>query len=176
LNGVPPAPSAAPSPHAAGSVAPDSAAVSASSARLLLAQGTAVPLVFASELSSKTAEAGDKISMTLAEDLKATGDVVVVRKGTPTVVTVTEVDKPHMGGVPGEVFFQVDSIQSDGTVIKLRGSAAREGQDKVAKATALVAVPVVPVALLVHGKDADIKPGTTFTAFVDEDTLLPPAN
>jgi hypothetical protein len=32
------------------------------------------------------------------------------------------------------------------------------------------------VALLVHGKDADIKPGTTFTAFVDLDTLLPPAN
>jgi hypothetical protein len=29
-------------------------------------------------------------------------------------------------GLPGEIFFQVDSLLADGTVVKVRGSAAKE--------------------------------------------------
>jgi len=36
--------------------------------------------------------------------------------------------------------------------------------------------PVVPAGLFVRGKDAEIKHGASFTAFVDADTLLSPAN
>jgi hypothetical protein len=170
LNGVPPTP---PAPQSVPAV-PNPAAAASGSAKLLLAQGTAVSLVFASDVSSQTADVGDKISLTLAEDLKA-GGVVIAKKGTPSVATVTEVDKPHMMGVPGEVVFQVDYLQAGDTLIKLRGTAAKEGRDKEAKAAALMAIPV-PVALFVHGKDAEIKQGATFTAFVDADTFLPPVN
>jgi len=38
--------------------------------------------VIASDVSSRTADVGDKISLTLAEDLKA-GDAVVVKKERP---------------------------------------------------------------------------------------------
>jgi hypothetical protein len=144
-------------------------------AKLLLARGTAVPLVFASDVSSKTADVGDKISLTLAEDLKV-GAVVVVKKGTPAVATVTEVDNRGMAGAPGEVFFQADSLQAGSVLIKMHGTAAKEGQDKVGKAMGLMFVPVVPVGIFVHGKDAEIKQGASFTAFVDADTLLSPAN
>jgi hypothetical protein len=143
--------------------------------KLLLPRGTAVPFVIASDVSSKTAEVGDKISLTLTEDLTA-GDVVVVKKGTPAVATVTEVDNTGMGGAPGEVFFQIDSLQAGSVLIRLRGGAAKEGQDKVGKAVGLMFVPVVPAGLFVHGKDAEIKRGASFTAFVDADTLLSPAN
>jgi hypothetical protein len=171
LNGVAPTvQSVAAAPNATANAGP-----AAASAKLLLARGSAVTFAFASDVSSKTADVGDKISLTLAEDLTA-GGVVVVKKGTPSTATVTEVDKPHMMGVPGEVFFQVDSLQADGTVIRLRGGAAKEGQDKEVKAAALLAVPVVPVALFVHGKDAEINQGATFTAYVDADTLLAPLN
>ena len=44
------------------------------------------------------------------------------------------------------------------------------------KAVGLMFVPVVPAGVFVHGKDAEIKQGASFTAFVDADTLLPPAN
>ena len=151
------------------------AAEASAPAKLLLARGTAVPLVFASDVSSKTADVGDKISLTLAEDLKV-GAVVVVKKGTPAVATVTEVDNTGMGGAPGEVFFQVDSLQAGSVLIKMHGTAAKEGQDKVGKAMGLMFVPVVPVGIFVHGKDAEIKQGASFTAFVDADTLLSPAN
>jgi hypothetical protein len=158
------------------SAAPVAMAGTASSAKLLLAEGTAVPLVFASDLSSQTAGVGDKISLTLAQDLKA-GDVVLVKKGTTSIATVIEVDKPRMAGIPGEIFFQAESLQADGTVIKLRGTAAKEGQDKEAKAAGLIiAIPVVPAGLFVHGKNAEIKQGELFTALVAADTLLPPAN
>lgn len=171
LNGVPPTPSVAQSVAAV----PNRAVAPSASAKLLLVRGTAVAFVFASDVSSKTADVGDKISLTLAEDLKA-GDVVVVKKGTPSVATVTEVDMPGVGGVPGEVFFQVDSLQAGSALIKLRGAAAKEGQDKEGKAVGLMFVPVVPAGLFVRGKDAEIKQGASFTAFVDADTLLSPAN
>ncbi len=170
LNGVPPMPAAPQS----GPAGPNPTAAASASAKVLMAKGTAVPLVFASDVSSKTADVGDKIPLTLAHDLKAEG-VVIAKKGTPSVATVTEVDRPQMMGVPGEVFFQVDYLQVGGTVIKLRGTAAKEGADKEVKAAALMALPV-PVAPFVHGKDAEIKQGATFTAFVDADTFLPPAN
>ena len=183
LNGVPPtalvAQTVVTAPNAPlntlPSEVPNSAAAPSAPAKVLLARGTAVPFVITSEVSSKTAEVGDKISLTLAEDLKA-GDVVVVKKGTPAVATVTEVDKTGMAGTPGEVFFQADSLQPGSVLIKLRGTAAKEGQDNVGKAMGLMFVPVVPVGVFVHGKDAEIKQGASFTAFVDADTLLSPAN
>ncbi len=143
--------------------------------KLLLTRGTPVPLVFAADVSSKTAEVGDKISVTLAEDLKA-GDVIVAKKGTPSVATVTEVDPRGRAGLPGEVFFQVDSLQAGAAVIKLHGGAAKEGQDKEKKAIGLMFIPGFPVGGLVRGKDAEIQQGARFTAFVDADILLPPAN
>jgi Chitobiase/beta-hexosaminidase C-terminal domain len=175
LNGVAAAPSAGQTLrvfHGAPIVLSNAAAAAAASGKLLLARGTAVPLVFASEVNSRTAHVGDKVSLTLAEDLKA-GDTVVAKKGTTSLVTITEVNKPRMMGLPGEVVFVADSLQADGTVIKLRGTAAKEGQDENKKASALMVIPV-PVGLLVHGKDAEIKQGAVFTAFVDADTLLPP--
>jgi hypothetical protein len=137
----------------------------------LLPQGTAVPLVFATDVNSKTAHVGDKISLIMAEDLKA-GDSILIKKGTSSVATITEVEKPTMMGVPGELFFRADYVKIDGTVIKLRGEAAKEGRDKVGKAAALMFIPG-PAALLVRGLDAEIKQGTLFTAFVDTDTVLP---
>jgi hypothetical protein len=171
LNGVPPT-----APVAQTVVAVSNPAAEPSApAKLVLARGTAVPLVFASDVSSKTADVGDKISLTLADDLKV-GGVVVVKKGTPAVATVTEVDNTGMGGAPGEVFVQVDSLQAGSVLIKMQGTAAKEGQDKVGKAMGLMFVPFVPVGIFVHGKDAEIKQGASFTAFVDADTLLSPAN
>jgi len=45
-----------------------------------------------------------------------------------------------MAGTPGEVFFQVDSLQAGSVLIKLHGTAAKEGQDKAGKAMGLMFV------------------------------------
>jgi hypothetical protein len=175
LNGVPAAAPVAQPAVAAPNTYLKSAPASSAPQKLLLARGTPVPLVFDSDVNSKTTDVGDKIPLTVSEDLKV-GDTVVVKKGTPALAIVTEVDKTGMGGAPGEVFCQIDSLQAGSVVIKLRGTAAKEGQDKVGKAIGLMFVPVVPVGVFVHGKNAEIKQGAAFTAFVDADTLLSPAN
>jgi hypothetical protein len=40
------------------------------------------------------------------------------------------VDKPGFGGMPGQVNFHVNALNVQGTVIKLRRTAAIEGQAK----------------------------------------------
>jgi hypothetical protein len=140
----------------------------------MLPQGTPVRLVFASDLSSKKADVGDKIPLTLADDLKV-GDVVLVKKGAPAVATVTDADGTHILGVPGEIAFEADSLNVDGVLVKLRGGAARLGRDR--QGGAAVSALFVPVAglFLVHGHDAEIQRGASFVATVSEDTPLPPA-
>jgi hypothetical protein len=96
-----------------------------------------------------------------------------VRKGTPAVGRITETDKSRVAGTPGEIIFEVESLESDGTVIKLHGSATKEGQDKYGTAAALM-LPIGPWGFLEHGQEAVIKPGTAFTAYVASDTALAP--
>ena len=141
--------------------------------QLTLAQGTPVPLTFAADVSSKTASVGDQIPLMLSEDLQI-GNVVVAPKGTPTVALVTQVDKTGIGGGPGDITFQVDSMAVNGSVIKLRGFATREGEAKPPNAAILIPV-VGPFTVFKHGTDAEIKAGTPFTAYVDADTSLPAA-
>jgi hypothetical protein len=140
----------------------------------ILRQGTPVHLVFATDVNSKTADVGDKIQLTLAEDIKA-GEMVLVPKGSPALATVTQVDKTGAGGAPGNIVFQVNSLDANGNVVKLWGSETLEGQPKPPNAALLV--PYVGLfTLFRHGKDAEIKPGTPVTAYVNADTSLSTAN
>jgi len=129
----------------------------ASSGRPVIPKGTAVPLAFVSAVNSKTARAGDKLALALAQDVTSDG-VVLLNKGTPSIATITEIDTPKAMGVPGEIFFKADYIQADGATIKLHGSAAKQGQNQE--------------GIFVHGKDAEIQQGALFTAYVDTDTQL----
>jgi hypothetical protein len=108
--------------------------------------------------------------VTLASDLMA-GGAVVARKGTPGSVTIIQVDKTGAGGLPGDLVFQADALNANGSVIPLRGSEEREGEAKPPNATTLIPV-VGPFTVFKHGKDAEISKGTPFTAYVDRDTSL----
>jgi type II secretory pathway pseudopilin PulG len=153
--------------------ASEAAAEMSADGSLTLARGTAVPLVFGADVSSKTASVGDLIPLTLADDLKV-GNVVVARKGSPAAALVIQVDKTGAGGAPGDITFQVNSLTVNGSVIKLSGFATKEGEAKPPNAAVLIPV-VGPFTVFKHGADAEIKQGSPFTAFVDSDTALSPA-
>lgn len=138
--------------------------------KLVLPQDTPVPLIFASDVSSKTALVGDQIALTVADDLKFEGDVVV-KKGTPAVGRVIQVDKAGIGGVPGVVGFQVEILNVNGVMIRLYGEATREGDPKLPNAA--VMIPVVgPLTVLRRGTDAVIKAGTAFTGYLAAETTF----
>jgi hypothetical protein len=141
--------------------------------QVILRGGTPVPLLFSVDVNSKKADVGDKIPMTLAEDLKE-GDTVLVKKGATAFAIVREADGSRGGGVPGEIGLEIDSLNANGTLVKLYGSAYKEGQDKAGTAIAMgVVFPLA--ALFKHGQQAEIKKGTPFTAYVDSDVILTPA-
>jgi hypothetical protein len=141
--------------------------------KIVLPEGTAVPLVFASEVSSKNATVGDAIPLTLAEDLKV-GDVLVAKKGAAAVGKVIQVDKTGAGGAPGVIAFRVLTLDVNGMAVQLRGSATREGEAKPPNAAVLIPV-AGPFIIFKHGTDAVIQQGTPFMACLAVDASLPPA-
>jgi hypothetical protein len=140
--------------------------------KFVLPQGAPVPLVFTSPVNSKTASVGDPISLTLADDL-TNGNVVLVKKGTPATGVVIQVDKSGAGGAPGVLVFQVNTLNLNGTLIKLAGTASTEGDAKPPNASVLIPV-VGPLTIFKHGTDAAISAGTPFTGSLAADTSLEP--
>jgi len=141
--------------------------------KLLLPQGTPVLLAFAADVNSHTASVGDQIPMTVTRDVQQDG-VVLIKTGTPAFGTVIQVDKNTGFGLPGVLSFKVDYLDLNGTLIRLCGEAAREGEAKPPNAAVLIPV-VGPLTALRRGTDAVIKQGTPFTAFLYTDTSLAPA-
>jgi hypothetical protein len=141
--------------------------------KLFLPQGTPVLLAFAADVNSHTASVGDQIPMTVTRDVQQDG-VVLIKTGTPAFGTVIQVDKNTGFGLPGVLSFKVDYLDLNGTLIRLCGEAAREGEAKPPNAAVLIPV-VGPLTALRRGTDAVIKQGTPFTAFLYTDTSLAPA-
>ena len=167
---VPPAASVPAKDPAVGSAAP----ADSSMTKLLLKEETEIALKFAADLSSKTAAEGDPVDMILDEDLKV-GNAVVVKKGAHAVAKVTNVKKAGMMGKPGELNILMEYLKAGGTRVRLRGSKGKEGQGKTGTAVALT-VLFGPIGLIKHGKNVEVKAGTPLKVYVDQDTLLPPAN
>jgi hypothetical protein len=168
---------APPPPQSVAEVTPAPASAAAPAApptnALVLKEGTEVPLIFASELSSKTAVDDDPVNMTLAEDLKI-GDVVIARKGAVALGTVTNAHKSGMMGKAGELSIRLEYLKTDDQRVRLRGSKGKEGEGAVG-ATVALTILFGPIGLIKHGHNVEIKQGTPLTAFVDQDYTLPPA-
>jgi hypothetical protein len=152
---------------------PASATAAPAPNTIILKEGTEVPLVFAAQLSSKTAVDDDPVNLTLAEDLKV-GDVVIARKGAIALGTVTNAHKAGMMGKPGDLAIRLEYLKTDDQRIRIRGSKGKEGQSETGATVALTVI-FGPLGLIKHGKNVEIPPGTPLTAFVDQDYTLAPA-
>jgi hypothetical protein len=158
-------------PAAAGAMAPtaDPAAVPA---KIVLTEGSDVPLTFDQDLSSKTAAEGDAVACVLAEDLKV-GDVVVAKAGAKAIGEVTNVKKAGMMGKAGELNIRLDYLKVGNVKVKLRGSKGKEGESGQTSAIVLT-VLFGPIGLIKHGHDIEIKKGSALKVYVGDDISLTP--
>jgi hypothetical protein len=156
------------SPDASKPAAP--AAVAAPE-KLILKEGADVSLKFAQDLSSKTANDDDPVSLVLDQDIKV-GDVVVVKAGAKAVGTITHSKKAGMMGKAGELNMRLDYLITDGGRLRLRGTKGKEGEGKVG-ATVALTVLFGPIGLIKHGKNVEIKQGTPLLVYTDENYDVP---
>ncbi len=134
---------------------------------IVLAEGTAINVVTAQEITSKDAKPNDPVKFTVAEDLTISGQVIV-RKGTAAVGSVINAEKGGYLGKSGKLGVQVESTQTvNGQPLKLRAAKGREGDDKTMSTAVLSAI--VPFFLFKKGGDAKIAAATPVTVYVAEE-------
>jgi hypothetical protein len=121
----------------------------------VLRKGTALRLVTGSEVSSKDAKVGDKIPLLLDHEIQANGGVVIP-KGTSVDGVLTVADPAAKYYVPGNLVFEVQSLNVQGKSIPLSGGETLEG------ATAR------------RPKEAVIEPGMAVSVIVTADVPLKP--
>lgn len=139
--------------------------------KLILKEGADVNLKFAQDLNSKTANDDDPVSLVLDQDIKI-GEVVVVKAGAKAVGTITHAKKAGMMGKAGELNMRLDYLITDTGRLRLRGTKGKEGEGKVG-ATVALTVLFGPIGLIKHGKDVEIKPGTSLLVYTDENYEVP---
>lgn len=120
----------------------------------MLRAGTPVRVAFAGkEIDSEFASVGDEMTVVLDEQIKL-GETVLAPKGAPVSATLTFADPAH-GSVPGDLVFEIHSVEIAGKRVPLFGGETLEG-----------------VKGVLGSKNAKIKPGMTSMAFVAADTLV----
>jgi len=143
---------------------------------LPITEQTPVKVKLLQELQSGKQRPGDHIRFAVAEDLKDRKHTVIISKGTPVVGTITRSSGRKMFGKPGRLDFSIDYIKLANQVrVPLRSAAtAVRGRNNTGAAIG-TAVFLTPVALLVKGREAMLKPGQEFTVFVNQTTEIPTA-
>jgi hypothetical protein len=135
---------------------------------------TPVKVKLMQPLQSGHERKGDRVRFALAEAIMSPQHTVLIPKGTPVLGTITRSTGRHMFGQPGKLEFTIDYIQVNRHLqVPLRSSSqAIRGRNNAAPAIG-AAVLVAPIAVLVKGREAVLKPGEEFTVYVNQTTEIP---
>ena len=142
------------------------------SAIVLLPEATPVKLKLLHPLNSKTVVVDDPLNFAVAEDVIVNGKVAV-RTGAAAIGRVRQAKPARMLGRGGQLSLEMQYMKVGSARVPLRGSQAQSGANKKGDTVALVVVFGLS-GLVKHGSEILVKEGSIFTAYVDQDTELPP--
>lgn len=134
----------------------------------VIPKGTIVTLQNVDALDSKTAQEGDTVRFTVADDVLV-GDVIAIPKGMEAEGTITKARKSGRFGKDGKIEITYHTVRAaDGTPVPLIiGEKVKEQYKNTASAvgaSAAGAIILGPVGLVgglfVHGNDVEIPAGT----------------
>lgn len=135
-----------------------------------MAEGTEFPLRLEDTLSSKTAQVGDRFTVTLDDDIKLS-DGTVLHAGYRGVGEVVAAQKNGAMGRTGKLSILINYLKVGDQRIRLRGTRAAEGDHRTGAQVATV-ILVGVFAGFVKGKNIEITKGTRLNAFTDQDVVL----
>jgi hypothetical protein len=138
---------------------------------VLLKEGTPVKLKLLHTLNSKTAVPDDPLNFAVAEDVVVDGRILV-KAGAPAIGRVRHVKPARTLGRGAELGMDIQYLRVGRTRVPLRGSPARKGKNKTGDTVALGVIFGLG-GLVKHGSEIEVKEGSFFTAYVDQDTIVP---
>jgi hypothetical protein len=133
-------------------------------------EGTEFPMRLEDALSSKTAQAGDRFTVSLNEDVRLP-DGTILRAGYRGVGEVVVAEKNGMLGKSGKLSIRLVYLKVGDQRIRLRATKGSEGKGNTTNQ--VVGVVFLGVfAAFIKGHSIEIPKGTQITAFVDQDAEL----
>jgi len=133
--------------------------------KVTVVTGTAVILETVKDITTKDVNVGDKVSLSVSNDVIVDGEIVI-KKGTIAFGEVVVSQKIGAVGAPGKLGISVRSVPAvDGTNIILSGSKNVEGKSKQAESIVLTLLCCI-LFLVMKGEDATIKKGANIETYV----------
>ena len=141
--------------------------------QVLVPEGTKVRVLLDQQLTSKTANRGDHVRLSIADDV-VIGDVVAIRRGTVVEGKVLAARPQENMGIAGKLDFSIDSIlASDGSKISVRYTREKsKGGSSLGTGVLVYALAGVPGLIMLNGKDAILDEGTSYEVFTNEAVTL----
>lgn len=124
------------------------------------------PVLIQSEgtYTSDSLNVGNDVDFSVVSNV-ISGNKVVIKAGTPVSAKVVKIESRRRIGRPGIITlgeFYTKSV--NGEEVPLAGGINKEAKSKMALSITLSAV-VIPLFLLMHGKEAQIDKGTQYTMY-----------
>src|SRR5216684_2863422 len=151
----------------------------APSQKLLIKDGTPIKMKLKRGVYSQYAKIGDEVDYLVDEEV-VIHSKIIVPEGTIVKGKVITAEHKRRMGRGGKIDISADSVKLfNSQSIPLRalqlGRGGGQGLNMTGGMLAAASMTLgvgAPFALLMHGKDIEIRQGSSFTAFVDGDTWL----
>jgi hypothetical protein len=142
---------------------------------VIMPEGTKIRVRLEQDLSSATAEEGQPVQLSVADDVRI-GDTVIIKQGGAAVGTITLAVKRRRMGRTGKLDFSIDRVVAqDGSSIPLRYSPQKRDGGSHTLATGIITAgvgaafwPAAPFVLLIQGKDVHLHRGVEMDVFTDQ--------
>jgi hypothetical protein len=131
-----------------------------------------VRLTLINPLSTKTAVPGEQFPLTVSDDIKINGRIVIPM-GTPAIGEIIHAQKAKGFGKAGELLLTVRHIDLNGLKIKMRSFQPLQGNDKTSNALVTSQIPIVGLfAGFMKGGDIEMPAQTQVQAQTSTETLI----
>ncbi len=126
---------------------------------------------FISSKKKEGARRGDIVRATVWRNVIVDGQIVL-KAGAPLMLRIAEVKGAKMAGIKGKLSLDaVSATAVDGSQVLLDGGYMKEGRGRVAMTATLTALVAWPL-IFIHGKHAELPPGTVIEAAVQSDVVV----
>jgi len=151
----------------------------AASAQIQIPDGIKIRVRLEQTLSSATAEEGQSVSLSVADQVRV-GNAIVIPQGSSATGTVTQTEAKRRMGRSGKLDFSIDRVRAvDGQWIAVRYTVNKKAGGNRMLATGVTTGimaaafwPAAPFFLMMKGKEASIPKGSMFEVFTDDSHLV----